>query len=141
VDAVERYPTPPDEPAFEARARLRQDASVVITPQHRRGPRVEIAVPCTLRRVKGSPVAARTLNLGAGGMLVTCVRPLAIDEDVDFDVTSLEMALCGHARVVRQQLHDVYALSFERLPEEIQRCLQAFVLDRNDAAPAPPRRA
>jgi hypothetical protein len=63
---------------------------------------VEIAVPCTLRRVKGSPVAARTLNLGSGGMLVTCARPLAIDEQVDFDFTSVEMALCGHARVVRR---------------------------------------
>ncbi|MEA2187710.1 MAG: PilZ domain [Solirubrobacteraceae bacterium] len=114
---------------------------MVISPKHRRCPRVEIAVPCTLRRVKGSPVAARTLNLGSGGMLVTCARPLAIDEQVDFDFTSVEMALCGHARVVRQQLYDVYALCFERLPEEMQRCLQAFVLVQNDTTPAPTRRA
>jgi hypothetical protein len=83
---------------------------------------------CTLRRPKGSPIVAQTLNLGAGGMLVTCQRPLAIDEEVDFDLASLEMPVCGHARVARQQLHDVYALSFERLPDEMQRCLHTLAV-------------
>ncbi|HEX8158517.1 MAG TPA: PilZ domain-containing protein [Solirubrobacteraceae bacterium] len=113
---------------------------MIIAPKHRRSPRAEVTVPCTLRRVKGSPVEARTLNLGSGGMLVKSVRPLAIDEEVDFDLTTLQMPVCGHARVVRQQLHDVYALCFERLPEEMQRCLHTFVLFQGDA-PARPRPA
>jgi c-di-GMP-binding flagellar brake protein YcgR len=87
---------------------------------------VQIALPCTLRRPQGSPIAAQTLDLGAGGMLVRSGRPLAIDEEVDFDLTELEMPVSGHARVLRQQRHDVYALRFEGLQNEAQRCLLAL---------------
>jgi hypothetical protein len=102
--------------------------SVVISPKHRRSPRAQVAMPCTLRRPKGSPIAAQTLNVGSGGMLVTCVRPLAIDEQVDFDLATLELPVCGRARVLRQQLHDVYALRFDDLPGEMQRCLHVLAL-------------
>jgi hypothetical protein len=95
---------------------------------------VDIALPCTLRRLKGSPIAAKTLNLGSGGMLVTTARPLAIDEQVDFDLADLEMPISGHARVLRQQLHDVYALCFERLPENVHSCLHALAAGQQDAA-------
>jgi hypothetical protein len=108
-----------------------------------RSPRVQIALPCTLRRLKGSPIAAQTLNVGAGGMLVTSVRPLAIDEEVDFDLANLELPICGHARVLRQQLHDSYALRFERLADEMERCLHALVVAGESAAatvPAPQAR-
>lgn len=81
---------------------------------------MQIALPCTLRRLKGSPIAAQTVDLGAGGMLVRSGRPLAIDEEVDFDLAALEIAVSGHARVLRQQRHDVYALRFEKLHGEAQ---------------------
>lgn len=112
------------------------------SPEHPRSPRVEIVLPCTLRRLKGSPIAAQTLNVGAGGMLVTSVRPLAIDEEVDFELANLEMPICGHARVLRQQLYDSYALRFERLADEMQRCLRALAVAEEGAAAAtaPPER-
>ena len=85
-----------------------------------------VALPCTLRRPKGSPIAAQTLDLGAGGMLVRSGRPLVVDEEVDFDLAELAVPVSAHARVVRQQLHDVYALRFEGLGAEAQRCLRAL---------------
>ncbi|MGH2918948.1 MAG: PilZ domain-containing protein [Solirubrobacteraceae bacterium] len=93
----------------------------------RRSPRVEIALACTLRRTKGSPIAAQTVNLGSGGMLVSSVRPLAIDEQIDFDIADPASPLAGHARVLRQQRHDVYALRFERLAEEVADRLRALM--------------
>jgi c-di-GMP-binding flagellar brake protein YcgR len=94
---------------------------------NRRAPRVDIELPCTLRRMKGSPIAAHTLNLGAGGMLVTSLRPLAIDEQIDFQLADLDQPLSGHARVLRQQGHDSYALRFEQLPEAMADCLRTLV--------------
>jgi len=92
----------------------------------RRTPRAEIALPCTLRRVKGSPIDVQTVNLGAGGMLVTSVRPLAVDEQVTFELAALQPAVSGQARVLRQQRHDLYALRFEGLPEATAGRLNAF---------------
>jgi len=113
---------------------------MVISPKHQRSPRAQVAMPCTLRRPKGSPIAAQTLNVGSGGMLVTCARPLAIDEQVDFDLVTLDLPVCGRARVLRQQLHDVYALCFDGLPDEMQRCLHALALGERGAVAARPAR-
>jgi hypothetical protein len=85
--------------------------------QHGRAPRAEIALPCTLRRPIGRPIVARTVNVGAGGMLVTTARPLTVDEPLSFHLANLDMPVNGHARVLRQQRHDVYALRFEGLPD------------------------
>ena len=48
--------------------------------ERRAAPRFPLAVDCVLRRGKGSPIAARTVEVGPGGMSVTCERPLATDE-------------------------------------------------------------
>lgn len=86
-------------------------------PEPRRSPRAEIALPCTLRRPIGRPIVAQTLNVGTGGMLVSTARPLTVDEPLTFDLANLDMPVAGHARVLRQQRHDVYALRFEGLAD------------------------
>jgi len=93
---------------------------------NRRAPRIDIEVSCTLRRRNGSPIVAQTLNLGAGGMLVASIRPLAVDEELDFEIDTLQTPVSGHARVLRQQLHDTYALRFERLPDDAADCLRTL---------------
>ncbi len=97
--------------------------------QMSRAPRAQINTPCTLRRRTGSPIPARTVELGPEGMRVTSSRPLAADEAVDFDLPGLEMRVGGHARVLRQQRLNVYVLRFERLPEPMVRCLHALAIN------------
>lgn len=94
--------------------------------EQRRAARVEIALPCTLRRPIGRPIVAQTLNVGSGGMLVSSARPLTVDEPLDFDLANLDVPVRGHARVLRHQQLDVYALRFEGLPEPMTSCLQAL---------------
>ncbi len=81
----------------------------------RHEPRVEIALPCTLRRPVGRPIDALTVNVGASGMLVSSARPLTVDEPLDFELATPDVAISGQARVLRHQQQDVYALGFERL--------------------------
>jgi hypothetical protein len=104
--------------SFEAAGGRRHD---VVMPQleQRRAPRLEIALPCTLRRPIGRPIVAQTVNVGAGGMLVSSARPLTIDEPLSFDLANLDAPFTGHARVLRQHRLDVYALRFEGLPDAL----------------------
>jgi hypothetical protein len=84
---------------------------------------------CTLRRFTGSPIPARTVDLGPGGMCVQCSRPLAMDEVLGFELApppSLDVT--GRARVLRQQGHDTYAVRFEALPEPALAELNALAL-------------
>ena len=85
----------------------------------RRAPRAALAVECKLRRRNGPPIHCRTVELGPGGMSVASARPLAQDEVLDFDLPHPAGAaeLCGQARVLRQQGHQLYALRFERLAD------------------------
>ncbi|HEU0316245.1 MAG TPA: PilZ domain-containing protein [Solirubrobacteraceae bacterium] len=94
-------------------------------------PRAQIAVSCTLRRRRGSPLVVETLDLGPSGMRVTSARPLAEDEtvEVELDLPGLGIRVAAQARVLRQQRPDVYGLRFERLPEPISGCLHALALD------------
>jgi hypothetical protein len=70
---------------------------------------------CTLSRFTGSPISARTVDVGPGGMCVKCSRPLAMDEVVGFEL--VPPPISGRARVLRQQGHDTYAVRFEVLAE------------------------
>lgn len=83
--------------------------------EQRRAPRTEIAVPCTLTRRRGNPIHAVTQDVGAGGMRVTTDRPLAIDEEVDYELAATH----GRARVVRQQTPTCYALRFDAAVDDI----------------------
>jgi PilZ domain len=80
----------------------------------RRSPRVKLELPCTLHRPTGSPITGRTVDVGPGGMCVCTSRPLAADEVLTFELSSL---IGGRARVLRQQGHDMYAIRFELLGE------------------------
>jgi PilZ domain len=93
--------------------------------ERRRAPRVRVAVQCTLRRRRGSPITGRTLDLGPGGMSVTTTRPLAEDEFLSFDLDlEGEPHLDGRARVLRQHDYGYYALRFEALSESQRHRLQ-----------------
>lgn len=93
--------------------------------ERRRAPRADVALDCTLSRRAGTAIAARTVNLGPGGMRVTSKRPLALDEVLRFD---LPLAGAGHidgrARVLRQEGLSAYALRFEGLLEPARECLR-----------------
>jgi hypothetical protein len=101
--------------------------------EQRRTPRLDIALPCTLRRPIGRPIVAQTLNVGAGGMLISSVRPLTIDEALSFDLANLEAPVTGRARVLRQHRLDQYALRFEGLPDAMTSQLRELA-----AAPGAP---
>ncbi len=94
--------------------------------EQRRHRRADVELRCTLRRPVGRPIAALTQNVGVGGMLVSSPRPLAVDEALDFELAELDDPVRGHARVLRHERLDVYALSFEGLPEEMTSCLRAL---------------
>jgi len=94
----------------------------------RRAPRVQITVPCALRRRRGSLIPCETLNLGPGGMLISSPRPLTIDESLDIDLADLDMRIVGPARVLRHQGSDEYALRFEGLAEPMVSHLHALTL-------------
>jgi hypothetical protein len=82
--------------------------------ERRASARTEVSLDCTLRRRTGSPIEARTLDLGPGGMSVATKRPLATDEVLSFDLPLASGAVVdGRARVLRQQAYGVYALRFE----------------------------
>ena len=93
--------------------------------ERRRAPRVRVAVSCTLRRRKGSPITGRTVDLGPGGMSVSTARPLAEDEVLTFELDlDGEPHLDGRARVLRQHDFGCYVLRFEGLSEPQRHRLQ-----------------
>ena len=91
--------------------------------ERRREPRTEMAVECTLKRAKGSPIRCETVDVGPGGMAVCSDRPLAADEVVVFDLPAVH----GQARVLREERYHVYALRFEALREEARAELARLV--------------
>ena len=82
--------------------------------ERRRAPRSLVEMDCTLTRRIGSPIMATTVDLGSGGMSVATTRPLAVDEELGFDLPPLPFPLLsGRARVLRDQGHRIYGLRFE----------------------------
>ena len=81
----------------------------------RSSPRAPVALPCTLARRSGSPLACETVDVGGGGMRVKSARPLSVDETVRFSLALSESVLEGQARVLRMQGFNEYALRFEDL--------------------------
>ncbi len=79
---------------------------------------------CTLQRRSGSPIAARTVDLGPGGMCVATKRPLAADEVLSFE---LSPQINGRARVLRQEGYDTYAVRFETLAQPAREELEGLV--------------
>jgi hypothetical protein len=82
--------------------------------ERRRAPRSLVEMDCTLTRRVGSAITATTVDLGAGGMSVVTNRPLAVDEELGYDLPPLPFPLLsGRARVLRDQGHRIYGLRFE----------------------------
>jgi hypothetical protein len=94
----------------------------------RRSPRVQLAKECTLRRHSGTPIVARTVDVGPGGMCIRCSRPLAMDEVLVFDL-DLPPSINGRGRVLRHQGSDTYALRFEVLAEPVLAELNALAVE------------
>jgi hypothetical protein len=86
-----------------------------------------VALACTLSRPAGSPIAARTIDLGPTGMRLMTERPLAVDETLAFDLPGGELLISGHARVICQERPDVYVLRFSSLVEPAAEHLQQVV--------------
>jgi PilZ domain len=105
-------------------------------PENRRAARAEITLPCTLRRPIGRPIVAQTVNVGGGGMLVSTARPLTVDEPLSFDLANLDVPVHGHARVLRQQRHDMYALRFEGLPPPLTNRLRELAVQAGQSPAA-----
>jgi hypothetical protein len=96
-------------------------------PERRLTPRIDMALPCVLRRRTGSPISAETVNVGPGGMCVATPRPLALDEVLDFDLRLAgEASVDGRARVLRQEGYGAYAMRFEALVEPARARLQGL---------------
>ena len=96
--------------------------------ERRRAPRAQLAVRCTLHRQTGSAIEAETIDVGPGGMCVSCSRPLAADEVLRFHLPLPEEqeVLDGRARVLRHEGHQRYALRFEQLVEPVRERLRAL---------------
>ena len=84
----------------------------------RRSPRVPLAKECTLFRFTGSPISARTVDVGPGGMCIRSSRPLAMDEMLAFDL-ELPPYINGRGRVLRHEGADTYAMRFEVLSKPV----------------------
>ena len=94
-----------------------------------RAPRAQVEMACTLRRTIGSPIPARTLDVGPRGMRIRSPRPLRPDETVGFELPDFDMRLDGRARVIAEELPHVYSLRFEGLPEPMIRRLHALAIN------------
>jgi hypothetical protein len=98
--------------------------------QRRASGRLAVEIEVALRRGRGNPVAAHTLDLGSGGMLVASPRPLAVDEVLHFDLdlpSPPGSHLDGRARVVREHAGNVYGLRLEGLRDDTVSVLSRFV--------------
>jgi PilZ domain len=95
--------------------------------ERRRAPRTPMEVACTLRRRIGSPIEARTRDLGPEGMCICSPRPLAVDELLRFDLAlDGEPHVDGTVRVLRQQDLELYAVRFVVLSESKRGRLRAL---------------
>jgi PilZ domain len=83
--------------------------------EHRATPRAEVQLPVTLARPNGRPVEARTKNVGVGGMCVITPRPLAVGEELRFELAlDGEGTLAGLAHVCREHPPgSMYAVRFD----------------------------
>jgi hypothetical protein len=104
------------------------------SPRPDRPERRAMSLSCTLRRSAGTPIAARTLDVGPTGMRVVTGRPLAVDETVAFELPCGDVRISGQSRVVCQERPDVYALRFARLSQPMARCLHDVVAAQAPAA-------
>lgn len=88
--------------------------------ERRQTPRSRVALECILTRKVGNPIAATTVEVGLDGMSVATKRPLAVDEELGFELpTHLFPGVSGRARVLRDQGSHIYGMRFEQVPEHL----------------------
>ena len=87
----------------------------------RKAPRIQVTWTCSLQRHVGGPIPGRTMDLGPEGMRVVTIRPLSVDEVLDFEVSETGTKISGEVRVMRQEGHGTYGLRFESLSESMAR--------------------
>jgi hypothetical protein len=85
--------------------------------ERRRSWRTEIALECHLHRRTSKMIEGHTVDIGPGGMRVHTVRPLSVDEVLEFELVE-RGRINGRARVLREQAYRIYALRFEKLGDE-----------------------
>ncbi len=100
----------------------------------RLSPRVALGIPVACR-FDGTVTAARTLDLGKGGLGVWTTTPLAPGTAVDvrFRLPATERAVEARARVVWSESRRGMGLRFEQVDSADQAAIDEFV-DRNVAA-------
>ncbi len=103
----------------------------------RLSPRVTLGIPVACR-CDDTIVAARTLDLGRGGLAVWTTPPLAPGAavDVSFRLPATERAVEARARVVWHDRRRGTGLRFERIDSADQAAIDEFV-DRNAAENEP----
>ena len=86
----------------------------------RKAPRIRVTWTCSLQRHAGGPIPGRTMDVGPEGMRVLTIRPLSVDEVLDFDVSEGDKEISGKARVMREEGRRTYGLRFESLPKSMR---------------------
>jgi hypothetical protein len=78
-------------------------------------PRVPVVLDAHLERRVGNSVPAQTRDLCLHGARIVTERPLAIDEELLFDLQVEATHIRITSRVLREHHHSTYALRFEHL--------------------------
>ena len=92
----------------------------------RNAPRIRVTWTCSLQRHVGRPIPGHTKDLGPDGMRVVTIRPLSVDEVLDFAVSETDKEISGAARVMREEGHGTYGLRFESLSKSMRDELTAM---------------
>jgi hypothetical protein len=66
------------------------------------------------------------MDLGPEGTRVVTIRPLSIDEVLEFAVSETDKEISGAVRVMRQEGHGTYGLRFESLSRSMRDELTAM---------------
>jgi hypothetical protein len=92
----------------------------------RKAPRIGVTWTCSLRRHVGGPIPGRTMDVGPEGMRILTIRPLSVDEVLDFEVSEGDKEISGTVRVMREAGHGTYGLRFESIPKSMRDELTAM---------------
>jgi hypothetical protein len=90
-------------------------------------PRIPVILDAHLERRVGNSVPAQTRDLCPHGARIVTERPLAVDEELTFDLELDATHLRLNARVLREHHHSTYALRFEHLEPADQSAIDALL--------------
>jgi hypothetical protein len=96
-------------------------------------PRIPVVLDAQLERRVGNSVPAQTRDLCTHGARIVTERPLAVDEELTFDLEVDSTHLRLASRVLREHHHSTYALRFEHLEPAEQRAIDTLLADLTSA--------